>query len=605
MGFSVMFSNAARRRVIAQAITCGLLLMVSSSCRIPGLRKAQPGRPLPKAFNGTTDQETSAQLTVEEFYQDPVLTGMVAQALAGNQELKMLEQDIQIASNVILSRRGFYLPFVHLRGGAGVDKHSLFTPLGAAEDQLTYPGGGHFPSAPGNFFLGADFLWRIDIWREYRNARDAARQRYVATVQRRNFFVTQMVADIAENYFKLMMLDQRLLILDQTIALREKSLAFSQASLKAGRGTALAVQRFQAAVRKNQSEKLIVRQEIIETENRINFLLGRYPQSVQRASQNFVDRNMHALRVGVPAQLLRYRTDIRQAERELAANGLDVLVARARFFPKLDITGSVGVEAFDPRYIFDPEAVAANAAGQLVAPFINRAAIKADYLSANAEQLQAVYNYQRTILNAFTEVVNNMAAAENYRRSVEIKKLQLAALRTSVGVANNLFQSDRAGYLDVLFAQSALLEARTVLVETKLEQLSAIVDAYQALGGGVVLSTSTQYPGAQYRPPLEPEEVPLPEPQPEEVPPPKGQPGEVPQPPQPAEAPQPPQPGEVPPPGPRAEGALFDPPAPRAEQAPLFSRSRRPAAKDPRHGGPPRLQRLPRSAPPAAKGASS
>lgn len=550
MGFPRIFSSAARRKqVIARAMACGLLLILSSSCRfIPALPKARPPRPLPKSFNGKTSPNTSAQLTVEEFYQDPVLIGMVAQSLAGNQKLRMLEQEVRAASAVILGRRGVYLPIATLGGAAGLDRHSLYTPLGAAEDQLTFPGGGHFPDPEGNFLLSADFLWRIDIWRQYRNARDAAVQRYFAAIEERNFFVTEMVADIANNYFKLMMLDQRITILNQIIALREKSFAFSQANLKAGRGTALAVRRFQAAIRKNQSEKLIVRQEIIETSNRINFLLGRYPQPVARVSENFLDRTIHALRVGVPAQLLRYRTDIRQAERELAAAGLDVLVARAQFFPKLNITGSVGWEAFDPRFLFQPEALAGNLAGQLVAPFINRAAIKADYFGANADQLEAVYNYQRTILNAFAEVVNNLAAAENYRQSVVLKKQQLAALDTAVAVANRLFQSDRAGYLDVLFAQSALLEARTVLVETKLKQLSAIVDAYQALGGGVVLSTSNQYPSATYRPPLEldPEEVPA-APLPEEIP-------------------APPQAEKAPPPAPQAEEAL--PPEPQAKKIP-------------------------------------
>jgi NodT family efflux transporter outer membrane factor (OMF) lipoprotein len=576
-----------------------LLLISSSSCRllIPDLPKSQPGPALPKDFNGTASSKNSAQLAVKEFYQDPVLNSLIMQSLAGNQELKMLEQEIRGASAVVLGRRGAYLPFVTLGGEAGLDRQSPYTPLGAAEAELTYPGGGHFPEPRGNFLASADLFWRIDIWRELRNARDAAAQRYAAAIERRNFFVSQMVAEVATHYFRLMMLDQRLLILDQTIALREKSLAFSEASLKAGRGTALAVQRFRAAVRRNQSEKLIVRQDIIETENRLNFLLGRFPQPVQRDSRNFIDRTLHALYAGVPAQLLRYRTDIRQAERELEAAGLDVLVARARFLPRLDITGSIGYEAFDPRFLFTPEALAGNLAGQLVGPLINRSAIKAEYFGANADQLRAVYNYQRTILNAFTEVVNNLAGAENYRLSVELKKQQLAALQTSVAVAGNLFQSDRVGYLDVLFAQSALLDARTELVETKLKQLSAIVDAYQALGGGgALLTNTTQTPdGLSPLPPMPgAEEVPT-DPQAEEVPPPA------------------PQPEEVPPPGPQAEKALFAPPVvdDLAEEAPLSdrriegalrfsSRSRSPAAK-----GPHRLQRLPRSKPLRREGASS
>jgi outer membrane protein TolC len=247
----------------------------------------------------------------------------------------------------------------------------------------------------------------------------------------------------------------------------------------------LPVQRFQAEVRKNQSEKLIVKQDIVEAENRINFLLGRYPQPVERMSAKFYDLNAHALAVGLPSQLLMNRPDVRQAERELEACGLDVKVARSRFYPALTINGGVGYEAFNPKYLFNtPEAIVANVAGNLVAPLINRMAIEADYLSANAKQLQAVYNYQRVTLNAFTEVVNRVSMVENYRKSIEIKKQQLESLEASVDSATKLFQGARVEYVEVLLAQRELMEARMVLIETKKQQLSAVASAYQALGGG-------------------------------------------------------------------------------------------------------------------------
>ena len=128
----------------------------------------------------------------------------------------------------------------------------------------------------------------------------------------------------------------------------------------------------------------------------------------------------------------------------------------------------------------------ANVAGNLLVPLINKKAIKAEYRSANARQLQSVYNYQRVILNAFAEVINRLSKVENYRKSIEIKKQQLESLEASVEAASRLFQSARADYVDVLFAQRDLNDARTVLVETKQQQLSAIVNTYQALGGGAI-----------------------------------------------------------------------------------------------------------------------
>ncbi len=436
------------------------------------------------APGSTPRTDSSAQLRVEDYYSDPLLLELIQKAVAGNRELKLLEQEVQIASNEVLSRRGAYLPSVRIGGGGGVEKTSRFTRNGAVEEQLLLPPGRTFPDPLPNTRMGLDIDWQLDIWRQLRNSRDAAIQQFQAAMERRNFFVTRLVAEVAENYYELMALDKRMENLNQTIKLQEQSLELAKAKKDAARGTELAVQRFQAEVRKNQSERLVVQQDILEAENRIHVLLNRYPEPIARASATFFDLNLQSLNVGFPAQLLQNRPDIRKAEREMAAAGLDVKVARARFYPALSITAGVGYEAFNPRYLFRPEAFAAGVAGNLVAPLINKKAIQADYLTANARQLQAIYEYQRTVLNAYTEVVNRVSMADNYRQSVELKQQQLKALEASVTSATDLFQNARAEYIEVLFAQRDLMEARMALIETKRQQLSAIVTAFQALGGG-------------------------------------------------------------------------------------------------------------------------
>ncbi len=213
-------------------------------------------------------------------------------------------------------------------------------------------------------------------------------------------------------------------------------------------------------VRKNQAGKLIVRQDMIQVENRINYLVGRFPQPVARISPDFIEFNLHALSVGVPSQLLRYRPDIREAERNVGAAGLDIKVARARFYPAVVINGGVGFSAFNPNYLLlTPEALIANIAAGAVGPLIDFKAIKADYMSANAAQLQALYHYQRTVINAFTEVVNRVSMVENYRTSIEIKKQQVKSLEASVDNATRLFLNAQAEYIDVLFAQRDLFDA--------------------------------------------------------------------------------------------------------------------------------------------------
>jgi len=482
--------NTAKRRSSTQCSSAFAIAMAGSlllsGCHLPSLCPPEPGPALPETFNGATSSDNSAQLAPCEFFQDPRLTGLIDQALVGNQELRILAQDIAIANNEVMRRRGAIWPF--LTGGLtniSYNKYSDYTPFGSDLNQIIKPNGGLFPNPLPDYLIGANVSWQVDIWRQLRNARDAASLRYLGTIDGRNFVVTRLVAEIAENYYKLQAYDNQLATLDSTIALQEQSLSMARAQMEAARGTELGVQRFLAEVQKNQSEKLIIRQRIVEAENRINFLCGRYPQPVDRDSSNFIERQLHSLSVGVPSELLQNRPDVVQAERTLAAAGLDVRVARANFYPKVVITAGVGYEAFDPKFLFyTPESLIYGVAGNLVAPLINRSAIKAEYLNADARQLQALYDYQRTILNAFTEVVNQITKVQNYSNSITIKQQQLASLESAVGVAGKLFQAARVEYMDVLFAQRDRNEARIVLIETKQEQLAGIVNAYQALGGG-------------------------------------------------------------------------------------------------------------------------
>ena len=486
-------ANAKLKNVIlSTAIVASLALMIPG-CRIPQLQGPDPAHSTPERFNAPASVESSDQLdensacvSIDEFFDNPVIVSLIDEALINNQELKILNQEIQIAQNEIMKRRGAYLPFLNFVSGASLTKSSDYSPLGAGEQQLYSPAGTTFPQPLPNFLIAGEVSWQIDIWRQLRNARDAATLRYLGTCEGRNYTVTRLVAEIAEKYYLLLALDKRLETLDMTIELQEKSLSMSKSKKEFGRDSEFPVQRFQADVRRFQSEKLLIKQQIIETENRINFLAGRYPQPIERPSQEFLNLNMHTLRVGFPSQLLLNRTDIRQAERQLEAAGLDVKVARARFYPQLFITAGVGYDAFNTKYLLlTPQSLIYNIAGDLTAPVINRLAIKADYLSANAKQLQSLVNYQRTILNAFTEVINLTNKVENYGRSVELKKQQVKSLESAIDNAIKLYNAARFDYLEVLLVQRDLNQARLDLIDTKQGQLSAIVNAYQALGGGL------------------------------------------------------------------------------------------------------------------------
>jgi outer membrane protein TolC len=187
----------------------------------------------------------------------------------------------------------------------------------------------------------------------------------------------------------------------------------------------------------------------------------------------------------VPARLLDNRPDIRAAELELEASKLDVASAKAAFYPSLSLEAGIGYETFNIKHLVaTPQSLLYNLAGNLVAPLLNRNAIKAQYLSANARQLQAVFNYERTVLNAFTEVVNELAMIKNLQQSYDLQSQQVERLIQSIDISNVLFQSARADYMEVLLTRRDSLDAEMELIETKNRQMQAMVSVYQALGGG-------------------------------------------------------------------------------------------------------------------------
>jgi multidrug efflux system outer membrane protein len=488
--------GALRRAKPSTAILTAFAASLSlglAGCSIPKLREADAVQALPESFSPempATDQPpSSAQTSIKDFFGDPVLTDLIEQAFANNLELKILAEDVQIASNEVLARKGAYLPFIDFNGGASLTRSSEYTTDGAVEDQLELAPERSFADPLPGFLVAAEFSWELDIWKRLRNARDAATLRFLATNEGRNYVITRLVAEIAEAYYTLLALDSRLEVIDQAIELQHKSLEVAQAKKDAGRGTELAVQRFRAEVKQNQSERLIVQQEIVEAENRINRLVGRFPQPVERETRDFLSLSNDALSVGIPSELIENRPDIRRAELEVESTGYDVKAARAAYYPRLTLSGGVGYEANSARFMFQtPESLAANVAAGLVAPLINTNDIQAEYQTANARQLAAIYEYQRTVLTAFTEVVTRVSMVQNYRESIALKTEQLRSLEDSVTSAGRLFQNARAEYSEVLFAQRDLIEAKLVLIDLKREQLGAVVNAYQALGGGNVLS---------------------------------------------------------------------------------------------------------------------
>lgn len=466
--------------------------------------------------------ENTSELAWESFFADPHLAALIDTALQNNQEVKIAMQDIHIASNEVYARIGEYYPFVTFKAESGISKQSDYTretigeglPGSEGEAEASEPasegeGGSSRASSAGmrtigkqtydilqgraaplapllpNSMIGVAASWELDAWKKLRNAKDVAVYEYMATMEGRKLIITNLVAEIAMSYYELLALDNKLANLEQNIAIQQEVLGIIRMLKEAARSNELAVKRFEAEVQKNQSEIYAIKQEIIETENRLNFLMGRQPQHIERSAGQFTALNPASVAAGLPSQLMNNRPDIKRAELELAAADLNIQVAQAKFYPSFSMNASLGYEAFNPIYLVrTPQSLTYSLSVDMTAPLINKNAITAEYQTANARQIQAVYEYERTILNAYREVSNQLASIDNLSKNYQLKHQQVETLTQSIDISRKLFQFARADYMEVLLTQRDAVEARMELIETKLAQLGAMVSLYKALGGG-------------------------------------------------------------------------------------------------------------------------
>ena len=456
------------------------------ACGIPELTPKNEDSHLPDSFKQGLSQKTNtATVKWKEFFEDPNLSSLIDTAVANNKEVNIMLQRISVAQNEIQARKGAYLPFVNFGSGAGGDKVGKYTRNGAVEDNLQITPGQAFPTFLGDYQFGLFSTWEIDIWKKLRNAAQVAVLEYMASSEGKNFLVTNLVAEVAHSYYELMALDNQLENLEQNIAIQQNGLEMVKQLQLYARATTLAVKRYQAEVAKNQGKRYEIKQQITVVENRINFLLGRTPQPIRRASTGFMDMKPKLIKAGIPSQLLQNRPDIRKAELELSAANLNIEVARANFYPSFGIRAGVGFDAFALKYLINtPESLAATIAGELVAPLVNKNAIIAEYKNSNAKQIQAAYEYEQSIINAYAEVANQLSNIDNLDKNYQLKRKQVDTLVQSIDVANQLFKSARADYLEVLLTQRDALEAKKELIETKQKQIIAMVDLYKSLGGG-------------------------------------------------------------------------------------------------------------------------
>lgn len=437
-----------------------------------------------KQKGNSQDGFSTADKSWHSFFSDPFLHRLIQVALEHNQELHIFAQEINISNNEFVARRGEYFPKVNVGFQYEVEKVGKYTSQGASDETTEYEPGKYVPKVLRNHRVGFLASWEVDLWHKYRNATKSAYLKYFSTIEDRKFLVTQLVSEIAMRYYELIALDNQLAIIEHFIQTLKQAQYMIEAQKSAGRSTALAVKRFEAEVLKNQSRRYTIKQKIKIDENVLNKLLGRFPQTIVRSNRKLNSLLPKSFYTGLPINLLDNRPDIKSASLQLTASKIDVEVAKARFYPSFNIDLGTGYEAFNSQYFINPESIFYNLANNVVMPLINRNAIKQQYFSANNKQIQAIYNYDQKLLNAYVEVENQLAIIDNIKKITQLRRMQVKALSDSVSISNMLFKAARVDYIEFLLTKRDLLESQLELVDVETEQLVSFVNLYKALGGG-------------------------------------------------------------------------------------------------------------------------
>ncbi|MBX9877411.1 MAG: TolC family protein [Candidatus Obscuribacterales bacterium] len=452
------------------------------------LLERKPTFNVPKKYDtpllkGSVEVDSAATISWRHFFSDPYLVSLIETALANNQEFNIAIQDIEIAANEVKEKRAEYWPKVGLGFGASYIKPSENTQEGVLDKIIVERGIINNPDF--NLNLGPSLSWEVDIWKKFRNAKEAARLRMVAQYEVRNFLISRLVTEIARNYYELMALDTSLKILDANISIQEAAFLKMQTLKRYAKANQLGVNRFEAQLNNTKSQRFETSQRIVEKENRLKFLSGIYNEApILRHSDQFMAIPVDELQTGVPAQLLENRADIRQAEAAIKAAKLDLKSAKAQLYPNVTIRAGTGFSGFDPQLLFQPQSLLYNAMGDLMLPLINRNAILARIQTADAHQTQAVLTYEQTLLKAYTDVLNQVSNIRNMQQAFDKKNREVVLLEQSIGTANMLFKYAKATYIEVLLVQEEALEAEKELVEVKMNLVGSRVDLYRALGGG-------------------------------------------------------------------------------------------------------------------------
>jgi outer membrane protein, multidrug efflux system len=451
------------------------LVILEAGCMM-GPKYARPAVDVPQEYRAPAPQQAAqaSSLGNEQWwqvYQDPVLTQLIHTAIAQNYDVRVAAARVLEAQAQVGITRANQLPSANVGAGVFSEQNPKVTNLLPAYEV----NGGE---------LNLSVIWNLDFWGKYRRQTEAARAQLLATEWGRRAVISSLVANVAAAYFQLRALDSELEVSQRTLASRRQSLELTHTLESHGGASGLDVSQAEQLVYTASETIPDLERQIQQQENVLSVLLGENPQPIPRGralTEQAVPQNVPS---GLPSELLERRPDVRQVEENIVAANAQIGVAKAAFFPSLSLTGLGGLESNALHQFITAPSETWYGALSVSQPVFEGGALRSQLRLARANWQEAVVSYEQTVQNALEQVSNSLIASQKDREFREQQELLTQAAQTTDQLSEVLYKNGGASYLQVLTSETNYFSAELNLVQAQLNERLALVQLYEALGGG-------------------------------------------------------------------------------------------------------------------------
>ncbi len=415
--------------------------------------------------------ESIANLPWWELLHDEQLQQLIRQALAENRDLKQAVASVEEFQARTFMARSDFFPGIGMSTSAPV-----LGPLGG----FVIPG---FPT-PFSFFGQSSLNWELDIWGRVRRSNEAARADLMAREENRRALILTLVSEVAQSYFDLLQLDMQLNIARRTLQSWEETVVLAQHRLRGGVISRIDADQFEAERASVSARVAELERQAVQKENELSVLLGKNPAPIPRSGLLIEQMMPLEVPAGLPSDLLQRRPDILQAEQALAAATARIGMAKAARFPRITLTGLLGVASPRLANLLTSRSEFGVGGIGLAGPLLNAQTLGHEQRAVEAQARKVLAQYEQTILVAFKEVEDALVAVRTAQDQRKAQQDRVTALHSALQVADLRYQAGITSYLEVLTAKRNLFAAESAFTAARRLHLVSVVQLYKALGGG-------------------------------------------------------------------------------------------------------------------------